>query len=197
MALDTWWCGCPHSSQQAHHAIEPGSSEGWLCCFLAPPSSAQEGTVLDDNLGFVVQRPKFKVGGSLMVIQVDCPGTLSFSSVSHSSAGDKELQHVLCPPSPSVNVVPALSPSQLCEGGCGCRPTPAPHRALRGPGTFNPRPTGQSAFSLLHTRDTALCLSDTVQGLETALRLASFLCQVGAGSLWRQGGPDGGTFLQR
>lgn len=67
----------------------------------APPSSAQEGTVLDDNLGFVVQRPKFKVGGSLMVIQVDCPGTLS-SSVSHSSVGDKELQHVLGPPSPQV-----------------------------------------------------------------------------------------------
>ena len=86
-----------------HHTIsELRFLLGVAALLPAPPSSAQEGTVLDDNLGFAFQRPKLKVGGSLMVIQVDCPGTLSFSSVSHSSVGDKELQHVLGPPSPQA-----------------------------------------------------------------------------------------------
>lgn len=104
VALDTWvvW-GRPHSSPQVHHTIsELRFLLGVAALLPAPPSSAQEGTVLDDNLGFAFQRPKLKVGGSLMVIQVDCPGTLSFSSVSHSSVGDKELQHVLGPPSPQA-----------------------------------------------------------------------------------------------
>ena len=78
VALDTWvvW-GRPHSSPQVHHTIsELKFLLGVAALLPAPPSSAQEGTVLDDNLGFAFQRPKFKAGGSLMVIQVDCPGTV-------------------------------------------------------------------------------------------------------------------------
>lgn len=56
---------------------------------------------------------------------------------------------------------------------------PRPHRALRGPGTFNPWPTGQSASSLSSQLGvtpwhvTALCLSRQRRGLETASGLAS------------------------
>lgn len=103
VALDTWgvvW-GHRHSLQQVYHAVtEFRFLQEGAALPSAPPSSTQEGTVLDDHLGFAVQKPTFRAGGSLMVLQVDCPGTLSLSSISHSSLGDKELQHVLGPPSP-------------------------------------------------------------------------------------------------
>ena len=105
VALDTWgvvW-GHRHSRQQVHRAItELRFLREGAALLSAPPSSAQEGTVLDDHLGFAVQKPKFRAGGSLMVLQVNFPGTLSFLSINHSSLGDKELQHVLGPPSPRM-----------------------------------------------------------------------------------------------